>query len=295
MWHRGVNVSVRTDLAAHRTVTRVPARPGASVQAGPNRGNGMIRTLIAEQTSLIRAGLVALLSGTGDIDVIAELQRGDQVVSASLAFHPDVAVLDAALPGADGFAAARALHAELPSCRSLIMSERRDPASLRRAVAAHATGFVVRDVAPDFMAEAVRRVAKGKKVVDPELAFAALNTAAEPADGPGTRRPPARRRRFHDGRDCRAPVPFGRHRAELPLAGRHQDRWPQPRGRYPDRRRRRLVLSTACPPDLLHAFQPAGRLLASLVIRDKLAAPMISVTVMAVCSSPRVHDGRHLS
>jgi two-component system response regulator DesR len=140
----------------------------------------MIRTLIAEQTSLIRAGLVASLSRAGDIDVIAELRRGDQVVSASLAFRPDVAVLAAALPGADGFAAARALHAELPSCRSLIMGEHRDPAGLRRAVAAHATGFVARDVAPEFMAEAVRRVARGKKVIDPELAFAALNTAKNP-------------------------------------------------------------------------------------------------------------------
>ncbi len=63
------------------------------------------------------------------------------------------------------------------------MSERRDPASLRRAVAAHATGFVMRDVASDFMTEAVRRVARGKKVVDPELAFAALNTAGNPLTG----------------------------------------------------------------------------------------------------------------
>lgn len=140
----------------------------------------MIRTIIAEQTSLIRAGLVAFLSGANDIDVIAELQRGDQVVSASLAFRPDVAVLAATLPGADGFAAARALHAELPSCHSLIMAEQRDPAGLRRAVAAHATGFVARDVAPEFMAEAVRRVARGKKVVDSELAFAALNIAKNP-------------------------------------------------------------------------------------------------------------------
>jgi two-component system response regulator DesR len=140
----------------------------------------MIRTLIAEQTSLIRAGLVASLSCAGDIDVIAELRRGDQVVSASLALRPDVAVLAAALPGADGFAAARALHAELPSCRSLIMGEQRDSAGLRRAVAAHATGFVARDVAHEFMAEAVRRVARGKKVIDPELAFAALNTVKNP-------------------------------------------------------------------------------------------------------------------
>ena len=140
----------------------------------------MIRTLIAEQTSLIRAGLVAFLSCSDDIEVVAELQRGDQVVPASRALLPDVAVLAAALPGADGFAAARALHAELPSCHSLIMGDQRDPAGLRRAVAAHASGFVVRDAAPDFITEAVRRVARGRKVIDPDLAFAALNAARNP-------------------------------------------------------------------------------------------------------------------
>ena len=140
----------------------------------------MIRTLIAEQTSLIRAGLVAFLSSCDDIEVVAELQRGDQVVPASLAALPDVAVLAATLPGADGFATARALHAQLPSCHSLIMGDQRDPAGLRRAVAAHASGFVVRDAAPDFITEAVRRVARGRKVIDPDLAFAALNAAKNP-------------------------------------------------------------------------------------------------------------------
>jgi two-component system response regulator DesR len=140
----------------------------------------VIRTLIAEQTSLIRAGLVAFLSCSDDIEVVAELQRGDQVVPASRALLPDVAVLAAALPGADGFAAARALHAELPSCHSLIMGDQRDPAGLRRAVAAHASGFVVRDAAPDFITEAVRRAARGRKVIDPDLAFAALNAAKNP-------------------------------------------------------------------------------------------------------------------
>jgi two-component system response regulator DesR len=140
----------------------------------------VIRTLIAEQTSLIRAGLVAFLSCSEDIEVVAELQRGDQVVPASRALLPDVAVLAAALPGADGFAAARALHAALPSCHSLIMGDQRDPAGLRRAVAAHASGFVVRDAAPDFITEAVRRAARGRKVIDPDLAFAALNAAMNP-------------------------------------------------------------------------------------------------------------------
>jgi two-component system response regulator DesR len=140
----------------------------------------VIRTLIAEQTSLIRAGLVAFLSCSDDIEVVAELQHGDHVVPASRALLPDVAVLAAALPGADGFAAARALHAELPSCHSLIMGDQRDPAGLRRAVAAHASGFVVRDAAPDFITEAVRRAARGRKVIDPDLAFAALNAAKNP-------------------------------------------------------------------------------------------------------------------
>ena len=140
----------------------------------------MIRTLIAEQNCLIRAGLVTFLSCAVDIQVVAELQRGDQVVSASRALQPDVAVLAAALPGADGFAAARALHAELPTCHSLIMSEQRDPADVRRAVAAHATGFVIRDAAPEFITEAVRRAAEGRKVIDPDLAFATLNAEESP-------------------------------------------------------------------------------------------------------------------
>jgi two-component system response regulator DesR len=129
---------------------------------------------------LIRAGLVSLLSCAGDIAIVAQVQRGDQVVAASRELRPDVAVLAATLPGTDGFAAARALHAELPSCHSLIMGEQQNPAGLRRAVDAHAFGFVVRDAAPEDITEAVRRAADGRKVIDPDLAFAALNAMVNP-------------------------------------------------------------------------------------------------------------------
>lgn len=148
--------------------------------AGRGVGEEVIRTLIAEQVSLIRTGLAALLSRAGDIEVIAELQHGDEVVSASRALIPDVAVLGAGLPGLDGFAAAQALYTELPACHSLIMIEQGDPADLRRAVAAHAVGFLARDAAPEIIIEAVRRAAKGWKVVDPDLAFAALNLEQSP-------------------------------------------------------------------------------------------------------------------
>jgi two-component system, NarL family, response regulator DesR len=144
------------------------------------KGQDVIRTLIAEQTSLIRAGLVALLSGADDIEVVAELQRGDEVVPACKVLCPDVAVLAAALPGIDGFSASRALYADLPACHSLIIGERREPASARRAAAAKATGFIVRDTASDFLIEAIRRAARGRKVIDPDLAFAALSAQENP-------------------------------------------------------------------------------------------------------------------
>lgn len=140
----------------------------------------MIRTVIAEHTALVRAGLVAFLRDQDDIDVVAELQRGEQVVPVSRAVLPDVAVLDAALPGQDGFSAAAALHAALPTCRCLILSSRRRPSDLRLAAAAHACGFIVQDAAQEFITDAVRQVSKGTKVIDPELAFAALNTQQNP-------------------------------------------------------------------------------------------------------------------
>jgi DNA-binding NarL/FixJ family response regulator len=120
------------------------------------QGHDVIKTLIAEQTCLIRAGLVAFLSAVDDIEVVAELRRGDQVLSASRCLRPDVAVLAATLPVLDGFAAACALHAQLPSCHSLIMGDRCNPASLRRAMAAHASGFIAADAAPDVLTESVR-------------------------------------------------------------------------------------------------------------------------------------------
>jgi two-component system response regulator DesR len=114
------------------------------------------------------------------MEVVAELQRGDEVVPACKALYPDVAVLAAALPGTDGFSAARTLYAVSPTCHSLIIGERYEPASARRAAAASAAGFIVRDAAPDFLIDAIRRAAAGRKVIDPDHAFAALSAAENP-------------------------------------------------------------------------------------------------------------------
>lgn len=140
----------------------------------------MIRTLIAESVALMRAGLLAVLAREPDIDVVAEIDRRELVVPAVCRLQPDVAAVDGAMAAHDGFATIRELHARVPVCGSVILASSPSPCELREAVAASADGFVVKDSAPDKITEAVRRVAAGKKVLDPDLAFSAVYSAASP-------------------------------------------------------------------------------------------------------------------
>jgi two-component system, NarL family, response regulator DesR len=140
----------------------------------------VIRTIIAEHIALIRAGLVACLSKAGDIEVVAELDRREPVLPTVCTLRPDVAVIDDDIAGHDGFAVIQALHTITPSCHTLIMANRPSPGDLRKAVAAHATGFVLKNTAPENISEAIRLVAKGMKALDPELAFATLDAPVNP-------------------------------------------------------------------------------------------------------------------
>jgi two-component system response regulator DesR len=139
-----------------------------------------IRIMIAEDMPLLRGGLVALLSHEADFEVIAEAERGDQVVPVAVARLPDVALIDSELPGTDGYTAAYQLYERLPSCRTLIMASSPRAGDLRRVVAARAYGLVLHAAPPKHMANAIRQVAKGQRVVDPDLAFAALDAPDAP-------------------------------------------------------------------------------------------------------------------
>jgi len=140
----------------------------------------VIRTLIAESIALMRAGLLALLAAEPDIKVVAELDRPELVIPAARRLQPDVAVVDGAIAAHDGFATIRELHAAVPACASIIMSASHSPGELREAIAAHAHGFVVKDSDPDKITDAIRRVAAGKKALDPDLAFVTLTSRASP-------------------------------------------------------------------------------------------------------------------
>ncbi|MEV0169384.1 response regulator transcription factor [Nonomuraea fuscirosea] len=140
----------------------------------------MIRVLLAEDMHMVRGALVALLQLEADIEVVAEAGAGDEIVPLALEHVPDVAVIDVELPGTDGLTATAELRRRLPRCRVLIVTSFGRPASVRRAFAAQASGFVVKDAPPEQLADAVRKVAAGERVVDPQLAVAALETAESP-------------------------------------------------------------------------------------------------------------------
>jgi two-component system response regulator DesR len=140
----------------------------------------VIKVLIAEDMHLIRGALVALLSLEEDMEVVAELDRGDEIVAAAVATRPDVAVLDIDLPGLDGLSAAEQLYAELPECRTLVLTGLSQPGNLLRALKVHVRGFIIKDAPADTRADGIRRVAAGERVIDPDLVAAALETGASP-------------------------------------------------------------------------------------------------------------------
>ena len=140
----------------------------------------MIRVLLAEDQAMIRGALVALLASEADIEVVAQVDRGDRVLAEALRTKPDVALLDIEMPGKDGIAAAAELHERLPACRVLILTVFGRPGYLRKAVDAGVSGFLLKDAPPDQLASAIRRTAKGEKVVDPQLALAALSEGSSP-------------------------------------------------------------------------------------------------------------------
>jgi len=139
-----------------------------------------IRVLLAEDQAMIREALAALLSFEDDIEVVAQVGRGDEVTPAALASKPDVALLDIEMPGMDGLTAAAALSQASPGTKIVILTTFGRPGYLRRAMEAGASGFVVKDSPADRLARTIRQVLSGHRVIDPELAAAALSEGASP-------------------------------------------------------------------------------------------------------------------
>jgi two-component system response regulator DesR len=139
-----------------------------------------IRLLLADDQALVRGALATLLDLEPDMTVVAEVGRGDEVVAAARESRPDVALLDVEMPGVDGIEATRELRAAMPDVKVVIVTTFGRPGFLRRALVAGANGFVVKDTPARQLADAVRRVHSGLRVVDPTLAADSLAVGESP-------------------------------------------------------------------------------------------------------------------
>ena len=206
-----------------------------------------IRLLLADDQELVRSALCALLDLEEDFEVVASVGRGDEVTDAAKEHRPDVALLDIEMPGLDGLAAAAVLADQLPSCRVVMLTTFGRAGYLRRAMEAGAVGFVVKDAPAEVLAEAIRRVMAGQRVVDPAACCCDAGNgefSLTPRETRRAQRGPLRR----DGsRDRRQAVPLGGYRPKLPLGRHRQDLRSQPAGRAQGRRRTRLAVGTSFP------------------------------------------------
>jgi two-component system response regulator DesR len=139
-----------------------------------------IRVLLAEDQAMIREALAALLSFEDDIEVVAQVGRGDEVAAAAGVARPDVALLDIEMPGMDGLAAAAELRRISPDTKIVILTTFSRPGYLRRAMESGVSGFIVKDSPADKLAQTIRQVRAGQKVIDPDLAAAALSGGPSP-------------------------------------------------------------------------------------------------------------------
>lgn len=140
----------------------------------------MIRLLLAEDQRMMMGALALLLGLEDDMEVVAQVPAGDEIVAAALETRPDVALLDIELPGRSGLDAAADLRDQLPSCKVLIVTTFGRPGYLRRAMEAGASGFLVKDGPVEDLAAAIRRVLAGERVIDPGLAATALSAGPNP-------------------------------------------------------------------------------------------------------------------
>jgi two-component system response regulator DesR len=140
----------------------------------------MIKVMLAEDMNMVRGALVALLNLEPDIEVVADVANGNDILPTAQRFQPDVAVVDIDLPGKDGLTAVSELHEVLPGTRTLILTGLSRPGNLRRALSAKVTGFLLKDAPPAQLADAIRNVAAGRRVVDSQLAMAAWDSADSP-------------------------------------------------------------------------------------------------------------------
>jgi two-component system, NarL family, response regulator DesR len=140
----------------------------------------MIRLLLADDETLVREAVAALLDLEDDFAVVARCADGREALALALRTRPDVVLLDLQMPGLDGIDVTERLRLQLPGCRCLVLTSHSNPGRLKQALAAGARGFLPKTTPASRLAEAVRTVAGGGRYVDPQLAAEAMAAGESP-------------------------------------------------------------------------------------------------------------------
>jgi DNA-binding NarL/FixJ family response regulator len=128
-----------------------------------------IKILLADDHSIVRMGISALLAYEKDISVVGEAEDGEEAVALAQSLKPDVVLMDLMMPRMDGVEATDRIRSALPSCKVLILTTFGTSADVSRAIASGASGAVVKDIDKDAIVDAIRRVAAGEKVFSAEI------------------------------------------------------------------------------------------------------------------------------
>jgi DNA-binding NarL/FixJ family response regulator len=136
--------------------------------------SGQITVLLADDHHLVRRGFRRLLEDDPRIDVVGEAADGDEAIQLAAQLHPQVVVMDAAMPGTSGMAATRAIRAASPDIAILMLSMHAEETVVRQALDAGVRGYVLKNVVDLDLAAAIVRVAAGERVIDPTLVRPAL-------------------------------------------------------------------------------------------------------------------------
>ena len=135
----------------------------------------MIRLIIVDDHEVVRKGLRGFLEMLDDFEIVGEGQNGTEAVKLATALEPDVILLDLMMPEMDGIEATREIIAGNPKARILILSSFIDEKTLFPALEAGASGFILKDVSPDDLADAIRDTARGQTRLHPRIAEMLLN------------------------------------------------------------------------------------------------------------------------